>query len=152
MENKTGKTLELIFKRFEVRIACVFGSNRKAGMAFLAGSKMDIEKGSDLDIGVVFERLPQKTYEIYGSLYAELSTLFEPFQIDLVFLQETSPLFQYDAINGEVTFCGDEFFCDEYEEMVMKTASDLSFKKQEFEKDFIEAVKDGYFEIARREN
>ena len=49
-------------------------------------------------------------------------------------------------------YCGDEFFCDEYEEMVMKTASDLSFKKREFEKDFIEAVKDGYFVITRREN
>ena len=32
----------------------------------------------------------------------------------------------------------------------MKMASDLSFKKAEFEKDFLEAVKDGYFEITHR--
>jgi hypothetical protein len=34
--------------------------------------------------------------------------------------------------------------------MVLKKASDLSYKKIEFEKDFLEAVRDGYFEITHR--
>lgn len=32
----------------------------------------------------------------------------------------------------------------------MKKASDLSFKKIEFEKDFLEALRDGYFELKDR--
>jgi predicted nucleotidyltransferase len=145
------ETLEKILKGYGVKGAYLFGSQLYAGLAFLDGEVREIERGSDLDIGVVFECLPRKTYDVFGNLYAELSMLFEPFEMDLVFLQETSPLFQYEAITREMVFCGDESFCDEYEEKVMKMASDLSFKKAEFEKDFMEAVRDGYFEIAHRE-
>ena len=144
------KVLNNILKKYHVKIAYLFGSQQPAGSAFLDGEAKAIEKGSDLDIGVIFERLPQKTFDVYGALYAELSVFFEPFTLDLVFLQETGPLFQYEAICGKCVYCDDENFFDDYEERVMKTASDLAFKKVEFERDFLDAVKDGYFEITRR--
>lgn len=139
-----------LLRKHRVKIAYLFGSRREAGVAFLKGESPDIEEDSDLDIGVVFDTLPRKTFEVYGELFADLSIFFEPFMVDLVFLQETDALFQYEVIKGELVYCEDEFFLDDYEEMVMKKAADLSYKKIEFEKDFIEAVRDGYFEITRR--
>lgn len=142
--------LTALFKRYGVKIAYLFGSQKESGAAFLSGVVEDVEEGSDLDIGLVFETLPKKTFSVYGELYADLCLLFEPFMIDLVFLQETESLLQYEAITGELIYCEDELFLDDYEEIVMKKASDLKFKKVEFEKDFLEAVKNGYFEIAHR--
>jgi predicted nucleotidyltransferase len=145
------ETLIGLLKKYNVKIAYIFGSQKESGIAFLNDSNPAIDERADLDIGVVFEKLPMDTFGVYGELYADLSILFEPFNVDLVFLQETNMLFQYEAIKGEFIYCEDESFLDEYEEMVMKTASDLSFNKLEFERDFIEAIKDGYFEITHRE-
>ncbi len=139
-----------IFKKHGVRIAYLFGSQKEAGIAFLEGGAPKIDDEVDLDIGVVFKIFPEDAFEAYGELYADLSLFFEPFTVDLVFLQETDALFQYEAITGELVFSDDELYLEEYEEQVMKRASDLSFKRNEFEKDFLEAVKDGYFEIEHR--
>jgi predicted nucleotidyltransferase len=144
------ETLIGLLKKYHVKIAYIFGSQKESGIAFLNDRNSTIDERADLDIGVVFEKLPTDTFGVYGEIYASLSILFEPFNIDLVFLQETDTLFQYEAIKGELIYCEDENFLDEYEELVMKMASDLSFKKAEFERDFIEAVKDGYFEITHR--
>ncbi|MDI6802121.1 MAG: nucleotidyltransferase domain-containing protein [Thermodesulfovibrionales bacterium] len=143
-------TLTEIFKKYDVRIAYLFGSRKDDGIAFLSGKDVKFDKEADLDIGVVFEKLPIKAFKIYGELYADLSILFEPFNIDLVFLQETDALFQYEAIKGALIYSYEESFLDDYEEMVMKLASDMAYKKIEFERDFLEAVRDGYFEIAHR--
>jgi predicted nucleotidyltransferase len=139
-----------IFKKRGVRIAYLFGSQKEAGIAFLEGGATKIDGEVDLDIGVVFKIFPEDAFEAYGELYADISLFFEPFTVDLVFLQETDALFQYEAITGELVFSDDELYLEEYEEQVMKRASDLSFKRNEFEKDFLEAVKDGYFEIEHR--
>jgi len=142
------KKLEQLFRKYHVKIAYLFGSQKEKGRDFLSGQLTDIKFGSDLDIGVVFEKLPEHIFDVYGNLYADLSMLFEPFNIDLIFLQETDAIFQFEAIKGELIYCENEDFCDNYEETVMKKAADLSYKKIEFEKDFLEAIKDGYFEIA----
>ncbi len=139
--------LNTIFKRYGVKIAYFFGSQKEKGIEFLRGGPVESGKVSDLDIGVVFEKLPDKAFLLYGEIYAELVDIFEPFNIDLVFLQETDSLFQYDAIKGEVIYCEDQDFLDEYEELVMKKAEDLAYKRKEFERDFLEAIKDGYFKI-----
>jgi len=144
------ETLKKLLRSYQVKIAYFFGSQKEAGMAFFVGEERKIGKRSDLDIGVVFEKLPVKPFEVYSELYADLSAIFEPFKIDLVFLQETDVLFQYEAIKGEPFYCEEESFLDDYEEIVMKQAADLSFKKIEFERDFLEAVRDGYFEIEHR--
>lgn len=141
------ETLAGLFKRYKVKIAYLFGSQKDAGTAFLKSEKYNIEEMSDIDIGVVFEDMPLCIYDVYGELYAELSNIFEPFNVDLVFLNETDILFQYEAITGNLIYCEDECFCDDYEELVMKKASDIAYKKIGFEEDFLEAVRDGYFEI-----
>lgn len=145
-----SETLSELLKSHNVKIAYLFGSQKERGISFLDGKSSNIDEKADLDIGVVFEKLPIDTFGVYGEIYASLSILFGPFNIDLVFLQETDALFQYEAIKGELVYCEDEDFLDEYEELMMKMASDLSFKKVEFEKDFIEAIKDGYFEITHK--
>jgi len=42
-------------------IAYLFGSKKEKGIEFLRGEPVESEKGSDLDKGVVFEKLPDKT-------------------------------------------------------------------------------------------
>lgn len=137
-----------IFGVYKVRIAYIFGSEKDSGCSFLEGLSVKTSSFSDLDIGVVFDGLPEDIFNVYGGLYADLSVFFESFKIDLVFLEETDALFQYEAITGSRIYCEDEDFCDDYEEMVMKLASDLLHKKASFKRDFFEAIKDGYFEIA----
>jgi hypothetical protein len=144
------ETLISILRQYGVKAAYLLGSQKDAGVSFLNGNAPVVEEKVDLDIGVLFEKLPEDAFQAYGEIYADLSIFFEPFRVDLVFLQETGALFQYEAIKGEIVFCDDELFLEEYEERVMKMASDLSFKKIEFEKDFLEAIKDGYFEIEHR--
>ncbi|NWF91473.1 MAG: nucleotidyltransferase domain-containing protein [Syntrophaceae bacterium] len=139
-----------ILKKQEVKLAYLFGSQREAGVSFLKGITPVIADEADLDIGVVFKEFPQDAFKTYGELYADLSLFFEPFRIDLVFLQETGILFQYEAILGELIYHDDESFLEAYEEKVLKKASDLSFKKDAFESDFLEAIRDGYFEVAHR--
>ena len=147
MKNLRKEKLAEIFKRYKVKAAYIFGSQKEKGIAFLSGKKIKSEKGSDLDVGVVFEKIPFHTFEIYGQIYAALAELFEPFEVDLVFLQETDIFFQYEAIKGEMVYCADSVFVEEYEEKIIKKAADLMYKKREFEKDFFEAVKNGYFKI-----
>jgi len=140
-----------ILKREGVKVAFVFGSQKDAGISFLNGNAPKVDEKADLDIGVLFEKLPEDTFDLYGELYTGLSLFFEPFSVDLVFLQETGILFQYEVISGgERVYCRDDLFFEEYEERIIKMASDLSFKKTQFEKDFLEAIRDGYFEIEHR--
>ncbi len=47
-------------------------------------------------------------------------------------------------------YCEDQEFLDKYEEMVMKKTEGLAYKRKEFERDFLEAIKDGYFEIEHK--
>ena len=147
MKNVREKKLAEIFKKYKVKAAYIFGSQKEKGLIFLSGGEIKNEKGSDLDIGIIFEKLPLHTFEIYGEIYASLALLFEPFEVDLVFLQETDIFFQYEAIKGEMVYCADSVFVEEYEEKIIKKAADLMYKKREFEKDFFEAVKNGYFKI-----
>lgn len=146
------EALTKIFKKRHVKIAYLLGSQKESGLIFLDGKRPNIDEKADLDIGVILKKPPEDVFDVYGELYADLSILFGPFNVDLVFLQETDFFFQYEAIKGELIYCEDDDFLDEYEEFVMKMASDLAFKKSEFERDFIEAVKDGYFEITHRQN
>lgn len=71
--------LREIFKKYGVKIAYLFGSQKDKGLLFLEGEQVAMEKGFDLDIEVVFELLPENKIEIYGELYADLTEFFEPF-------------------------------------------------------------------------
>jgi len=142
--------LNTLFKKHGVKIAYLFGSQKEKGLEFLNGNPVEVDRGSDLDVGIVFKVFPKDAYRVYGEIYADLVDLLYPFDVDIVFLQETNPLFQYEAIKGEIIFCDEQDFLDKYEELVMKKAEDLRCKKGEFEMDFLQAVKDGYFTIEHR--
>ena len=142
--------LNNIFEDNSVKIAYLFGSQKDVGVAYLSGQDINLDKISDLDIGVVFDSHPRDIYRTYGDLYSDLGEIFHSFNLDLVFLQETDPLFQYEAMQGHLIYADDEQFLDKYEERILKLASDLDFKKKKYQKEIFEAVKDGYFEITLR--
>ncbi|MFN3395198.1 MAG: hypothetical protein ACK4Z9_00180, partial [Thermodesulfovibrionales bacterium] len=67
-----------LFKQHGVRLAYLFGSQKDKGVAFLKGQSIEIERGSDLDIGVVLSDLPNpdQRFDLYINLYAGLSEIF----------------------------------------------------------------------------
>jgi len=146
MANKISR-LNKLFKKYEVILAYLFGSQKDSGLKYIKEQEVTIEEASDLDIGILLKNLPVNMYKLYGNLYYDLSIIFEPFNIDIVFLHEVNSLLKFEIIKGPRIYTLDEKFADEYEENVMKFASDLSFKRKMFEEDFLEALENGYFEI-----
>lgn len=146
MANKISR-LKKLFKKYEVILAYLFGSQKDSGLKYLKEQEVTIEETSDLDIGILLKKLPVNMYRLYGNLYYDLSSIFESFNIDIVFLDEVNSLLKFEIIKGHNIYTSDEKFADEYEENIVKFASDLSFKRKMFEKDFLEALRNGYFEI-----
>jgi predicted nucleotidyltransferase len=150
--NRISRLNRLCEKR-RVLLVYLFGSQKDTGLKYLHEhnihheQNIHIEKTSDLDIGILLESPPANMYRVHGDLYLNLSTIFDPFNIDIVFFHEVSYLLKFDIIKGHRIYAANEELADEYEENVMKFASDLSFKRKMFEKDFIEALENGYFEI-----
>jgi len=108
------KNLDDNFRRHGVPIAYLFGSQKDAGFAYRAGQEhVSPDQRSDLDLGVVFFRFPERPHRAYMDLYADLADAFDPFNLDLVLLQETGFLFQHEAIQGRVLFCDDGEFLDD---------------------------------------
>jgi hypothetical protein len=66
-------------------------------------------------------------FEYYGNLYADLSGIFQPFKVDLVFFHEVQALLKYEMIRGQCVYAADRRRTDDDEEMVMKTAEDLAY-------------------------
>lgn len=142
-----GKTIRVLAERYGLILVYIFGSQADEGRRYLQGEDIEPVAFSDLDIAVAFQDPPLESMRVYGELYREFSKLFEPFDIDLVFIHEVNPLFQYEIIKGVRIYEKDEPLADEFEEGVMKRAEDLSFKKRTFDKDVIEAITDGYIEF-----
>lgn len=142
--------LREILKKYDIIAAYLFGSQCDAGLAYLQREDITFDKGSDLDIALLFRTPPENIFETYGSLFSNLSDIFEPFNVDIVFLHEVDPLFQFEVIKGNLIYSFSESDVDDFEERVIKLAADMKFKKKEFSKDFLEAIKDGYFEIKQR--
>ena len=145
--NKILNELKGTFQKYGISIAYLCGSQKENGLLYLEGKRISIEKGSDLDIGVVFFRKPEDVYHVYGSLYVDLSNALRPFSVDIVFMHEVSFIFRFEIINGYRIYAINEDDADNYEEIVVKFAEDLSYKRKMFEPDFYEALRDGYFEI-----
>lgn len=136
-----------VFKKYGVDIAYLFGSQKDKGLRFLKGEEVKPNTNSDLDIGIHVKELPKNMFDFYGGLYSELSSIFEPFEIDIVLLNEVDYIIKYEIITGYRIYAENEDFADEYEEIIIKFAEDINFKQKLFEDDFLEALKDGYFQI-----
>lgn len=139
--------LQEIFKKRRVLLAYLFGSNQEAGLRFLDGLPFEKQQTSDLDVGLLIPPSSETMYETYGNLYLELSRVFKPFDIDIVLLHEVHSLLKYEIISGHRIYAEDEQFADDYEDLVVKFASDLAVKRRMFEPDFAKAIEDGHFEI-----
>jgi predicted nucleotidyltransferase len=141
------KSLTAFCKTHAISLVYLFGSQAAAGHAYLEGDSVKSIHGSDLDIGIVFDKLPDTPMHAYGEIYAGLAEIFPSFSIDPVFLQETNYLFQFEAIKGKIVFAVSELAQDAYEERVMKFASDISFHLPLFHKEVMEALEYGYFQV-----
>jgi len=139
--------LRAVFKKNGVVLAYLFGSNEDIGRRFLEGSSDTASETSDLDVGLLIAPSLQTMYESYGSLYLELSRVFAPFEVDLVLLHEVHSLLRFEIVSGHRIYAEDDQFADDYEDSVVKFASDLAVKRRMFEPDFIKAIEDGHFEI-----
>ncbi|HLA00561.1 MAG TPA: nucleotidyltransferase domain-containing protein, partial [Thermodesulfovibrionales bacterium] len=99
-----------------------------------------------------FETPPADAIKTYGILYKEISEIFDPFRVDLIFMHEVDTILQYEILKGIRIFEKDEFSADEFEERIMKKAEDLLFKKRIFDKEIMEAMQDGFVEFKYNAN
>lgn len=138
-----------ICSRFGIALAYLFGSQAEVGLTILENRTFSAnEVVGDIDLGVVFTRFPEgEVRKVYGFMREAFSPLFKPWELDLTFLQETDYLLQFEAIQGINIYCIDEDFQSNYEDRVMKWAADWKFEYDLYQKEFLEAIRDGYFEI-----
>jgi hypothetical protein len=143
------KRFDDICSRFGITLAYLFGSQMEVGEAILENKTFSVgEAMGDVDLGVVFIKFPEGAVrKVYGSIREELSPLFKPLELDLTFLQETDFLLQFEAIQGKSTYCINEDFQSNYEDRVMNWAADWKFEYDLYQREFLEAIRDGYFEI-----
>jgi len=80
--------VEEICKRYGILALYAFGSKALEAVKLASGEKLqpEVDYLSDIDIGVVFFQKPRNVSErlrLYKTLYAELSEVFSPYQLDL---------------------------------------------------------------------
>ncbi|MEW6214650.1 MAG: nucleotidyltransferase domain-containing protein [Nitrospirota bacterium] len=139
--------IKAIAEKYGISLIYLFGSQSDKGRRYLEGEDERPDALSDLDVAIAFENPPVEAIRIYGILYKEISEIFDPFNIDLVFMHEVDTLFQYEIIKGEMVYEKDEHLADEFEEGIMKRAEDLLFKRRSLDKEIMEAIENGYIEF-----
>lgn len=133
--------------KYGLSMIYLFGSQAIQGNHYLEGVDIIFDKTSDLDIAVAFRNLPTSLMETYGHLFRDMGEIFNPFDIDLVFLHEVDILLQYEIIKGVKIYGADEFLTDQFEENIMKQAGDLIYKKHIMDHEIMEAIENGYFKF-----
>jgi len=142
------KQIEEICKKYKVALCYLFGSQKKIGRSLLEGKNEEMtDAESDIDFAVLFETLPLNSLEIYSRLSIDLQDLVSPFKADLLFLQEVDHLIQLEVIKGINIFSLNDEYREAYEEKVMMFASDELEIFKHNDRDFFEAIDNGYFEF-----
>ncbi len=144
--------IKAIARKYGITRVYLFGSEAERGRMYLEGEAVAPHPFSDLDVAIDFEKPLSEPMETYGQLYREVSEIFSPFNLDIVFMQEVNTLFQHEIIRGTRIYTKDEFDADEFEEGVMKRSEDLLFKKRILDRDIMEAVENGYLEFEYKPN
>lgn len=145
MKNRSKiRELETICKNTGILALYLFGSMSKEGAAIL-GNKIPkkVDPLVDIDVGVVFLKRPlsvEERLELYNRLFPPVSDLFSPLPLDLVFLQETGVVLQFEAINGLLIYSRDEDQRMEYEERVIKFYQDWKPDYDLYIEEVLEAV------------
>ena len=81
-------------------------NNVVAAWVFGAAKDGYVKSGSDLDIGVLFSALPSLDERVILREYLQKSLQFD--DIDLVILNEASPITRFEAICGRLVFVRDQ--------------------------------------------
>jgi predicted nucleotidyltransferase len=139
--------IKAIAERYGIVLIYLFGSQEDKGRRYLEGADVVPDAFTDLDVAIAFENPPSEAIKTYGVLYKEISDMFEPFSVDLIFMHEVNTLFQFEIIKGARIYEKDEFYADDFEEGIMKRAEDLVFKKRILNNEIMEAIENGYFEF-----
>jgi hypothetical protein len=142
------KLIEEICAKYKVALCYIFGSQKEIGMALLDGEHVEMtDTESDLDFAVLLEAPPLNSLEIYARLSVDLQGLVSPFKADLLFLHEVDHLIQLEAIKGINIYSKDQENKEAYEEKVMMFAADELEIFKLNDRDFLEAIDNGYFEF-----
>jgi len=150
-----GKEIDIVMKRrvklnkicndYRILAVYIFGSVAEKVAVMLEDKKPEgiNDPLADIDVGVVFLKRPSSSEErikLYGRLYSELSEVFLPCKLDLIFLQETGVILQFEAINGILVYSFDDDKRLEYEEQVIKFYQDWKPDYDEYTKEVLEAI------------
>ena len=142
------KQIEEICKKYKVVLCYLFGSQKEIGRSLLEGKNEEMtDAESDIDFAILFETFPLNSLEIYSRLSIDLQDLVSPFKADLLFLQEVDHLIQLEVIKGINIFSLNDEYREAYEEKVMMFASDELEIFKLNDRDFLEAIDNGYFEF-----
>ena len=79
-----------------------------------------------------------------------MSALFYPFRLDLVFLEETDYLIQYEAIKGINVSRQSDIVLADYVERVLKFGVVRKFDSDRFRREVMEAIKEGQVVVEYR--
>ena len=137
-----------ICEKYKVALCYIFGSQQEQGLALLQRRHVSLtDSESDIDFAVLFKDVPKNHLDVYARLSLDLQDLISPFKADLLFLHEVDHLIQLEAIRGINVYSSDDAFRETYEEKVMMFASDELEIFKLNERDFFEAIDNGYFEF-----
>lgn len=76
-----------------------------AAWVFGSAQAGNVRPGGDLDVGVLFEKRP--SLDTLTQLRADLQAALQIDEIDLVHLNDASPVLRFEAISGRPVFCRD---------------------------------------------
>ena len=138
------KHVEEICKKHNIILAYLFGSEAQAGYRVLNGENiLPRDQLADLDLGIIFRgfgSLPGPLYNLYASIYNDFDELFSPLNLDLVFLQETHSVFQFEAIKGICIYAASELIKDEYEHIILARAADFRWVLEQYYRERLEEI------------
>jgi len=126
-----------IFAKYDVVAAYLFGSRAK-GEAHIH---------SDFDLAILFKNFyPEKhNLKMRIDLTVEISQRLNE-HIDLVFLQSAPIAMRYEILaTGKVIYCFNDDIRTDFEDIVYRDYLDFKPFLDQFYKDEMEAVRDGYF-------
>lgn len=105
--------------------------NLDVAVIYLFGSQIqgNTTPMSDIDVGIVFAKheVLKDSTTLYTHLYDIFTDIFPgPQEVDITFLQQTSPVFQYEVIkHGKVLYETDPLFRADYEEQIAREYMDF---------------------------
>ncbi|MDP3487694.1 MAG: nucleotidyltransferase domain-containing protein [Bacillota bacterium] len=132
-----------VAEEFGIAFMYLFGSQAENGYDYMRGSTVELNDPlADLDIGIIFKAgiLETDIVSLYANLYNELDVLFDPFQVDLVLLEENHSVFQANAISGICIYSYDDCLRGQHEENILRRAADFKPFLDKYLQEYLEEV------------